>query len=59
MKFTIIVRDAGTDRTYHCSNKEDAMRLLNMFGRDWIDAELWEGATLVRKALDGWRLVEV
>jgi len=44
MKFTIIVRDAdaGVDRTYHCSNKGDAMLLLNMFRRDFLDAELWE-----------------
>ena len=58
MKFTIIVRDAGTDRTYHCSNKGDALRLLYMFRRDFLDVELWKGATLVCKTLDGWRVVE-
>ena len=51
MKFTIIVRDAGVDRTYYCSNEEDAMRLLDMFRRDFLDAEVWGRATRVRKAV--------
>lgn len=51
MSHTIILRQDGIDRTYHCQNKFDAIVLFEALSRVLMrcTVEMWQGMTLVQK----------
>jgi hypothetical protein len=48
MAFTVILRQDGIDRAYHCQNKYDAIVLFDALTRAGGRVEMWEGATMVQ-----------
>ena len=47
MKYTIIARDLGIDRTYPCNTYEEANFLFNALSLAARHVEWWQGVTLV------------
>jgi hypothetical protein len=48
MQMTVILRQDGIDRTYHCANKYDAIVLFDALTRAGGRVEMWDGAKMVQ-----------